>query len=143
MGFPATPALTVDCVVVDAEERVLLIRRRNPPFKGHFAFPGGFVDVGESVEAACRRELREETNVRAGKIALLGVYSDPARDPRGHTCSIAFLARVRRAKAQAGDDAADVAWVPLAGRPRMAFDHGKILQDARRMLRQMKKGQTA
>lgn len=143
MGFPATPALTVDCVVVDAEDRVLLIRRRNPPFKGHFAFPGGFVDVGESVEDACRRELREETHVRAGKLSLLGVYSDPARDPRGHTCSVAFLTRVGHTTARAGDDAAAVEWVALAGRPRMAFDHGKILQDARRMLRQMKKGHSA
>jgi 8-oxo-dGTP diphosphatase len=137
MGFPATPSLTVDCVVIDADERVLLIRRGRPPFQGAFAFPGGFVDVGETVEEACRRELMEETGVKAGKLHLLGVYSDPRRDPRGHTCSVAFLTRLKRAVATAGDDAAAVEWVPLAGRPKMAFDHGKILQDARRMLRQL------
>lgn len=137
MGFPATPALTVDCVVIDAAERVLLIRRGHPPFVGAYALPGGFVDVGEAVEEACRRELMEETGVKAGKLHLLGVYSDPKRDPRGHTCSVAFLARLKRAAAVAGDDAAAVEWVPLASRPKMAFDHGKILQDARRMLRQM------
>lgn len=138
MGFPATPALTVDCVVIDAAERVLLIRRGRPPCAGAYAFPGGFVDVGETVEDACRRELMEETGVKAGKLHLLGVYSDPGRDPRGHTCSVAFLTRLNRAVAVAGDDAAAVEWVPLAGRHKMAFDHGKILQDARRMLRQMK-----
>lgn len=139
MEFPATPALTVDCVVIDAGERVLLIRRKNPPFKGAFALPGGFVDVGEPVEDACRRELLEETGVAARKLVLLGVYSDPGRDPRGHTCSVAYLTRVGRVEARAGDDAADVQWVPLSSRPLMAFDHGKILQDARRRLRQMKK----
>lgn len=143
MGFPATPALTVDCIVIDADERVLLIRRGRPPFQGAYALPGGFVDVGETVEDACRRELMEETGVKAGKLALLGVYSDPARDPRGHTCSVAFLARVRRAVAMAGDDAAAAEWVPLASRRKMAFDHGKILQDARRMLRQMKESKTS
>ncbi len=143
MAFPQTPALTVDCVVVDAAERVLLIRRKNPPFKGAFAFPGGFVDVGEDTETACKRELMEETGVRAGRLHLLGVYSDPARDPRGHTCSIAYLTRVSAAKARAGDDAADVAWLAISGRPSMAFDHARILNDARRLLRKMKEGKEA
>ena len=84
MPFPKTPALATDCVVIDAEERLLLIRRGHPPFKGKYALPGGFVDVGESVEDACRRELREETGVKAGRLELIGVYSDPWRDPRGH-----------------------------------------------------------
>ena len=142
MGRPVTPALTVDCVVVDRQERVLLIRRGHPPCEGAYAFPGGFVDVGETVEDACRRELMEETGVKAGKLHLMGVYSDPARDPRGHTCSVTFFTRIRSAAAVAGDDAAAVEWLPLASRPRMAFDHAKILQDARRMLRQMKESKT-
>lgn len=142
MGFPATPSLTVDCVVIDAQERVLLIRRGRPPFEGAYALPGGFVDVGETVEDACRRELMEETGVKAGKLHLMGVYSDPARYLRGHTCSVTFLTRIKSAAAVAGDDAAAAEWVPLASRPRMAFDHGKILQDARRMLRQMKESKT-
>lgn len=135
MPAPKTPLLTVDCVVVDAAGRVLMIRRKNPPFKGRYALPGGFVDVGETVEAAARRELFEETAVRARKLTLVGVYSDPKRDPRGHTCSAAFVARVGRAKATAGDDAASVAWIADPRRMRLAFDHGKIVADALRLLK--------
>jgi 8-oxo-dGTP diphosphatase len=134
MVFPNTPALTVDCVVVDGEGRLLLIRRGNPPFKGKYALPGGFVDVGETVEDACRRELMEETGVKAGRLTLIGVYSDPHRDPRGHTCSLAFLSRVARAVPKAGDDAAAAEWVKGWSKLDLAFDHAKIVSDARRML---------
>ena len=130
MPRPVTPLLTVDCVVLDSEGRLLLIRRKNPPFEGHYALPGGFVDIGETVEDACRRELMEETGVKAGKLTLVGVYSDPGRDPRGHTVSIAFLTRVRSAKAEAGDDAASVEWVEWTPRLKLAFDHKKIVRDA-------------
>lgn len=136
MPAPKTPLLAVDCVVFDSENRVLMIRRKNAPFKGAYALPGGFVDVGETVEAAARRELREETAVRPGKLALIGVYSDPRRDPRGHTCSVAFLAKVKRATATAGDDAASVAWVANPRRAKLAFDHHKIVADALRLLKQ-------
>jgi 8-oxo-dGTP diphosphatase len=81
--IPKTPLLTVDVVLFDAKDRVLLIRRGNPPFKGAYALPGGFVDVGEVVEAAAQRELLEETGVTAPKLTLLGVYSDP-RPARSH-----------------------------------------------------------
>lgn len=127
---PVTPLLTVDCVVVDAHGRVLLIRRKNAPYAGTYALPGGFVDVGETVEAACRRELMEETGVKAGRLRLVGVYSDPSRDPRGHTASVVFATRVRSAKAVAGDDAADVAWVKNWRKEQLAFDHAKVLRDA-------------
>jgi 8-oxo-dGTP diphosphatase len=140
MAKPKTPLLAVDCAVFDARRRVLLIRRGNPPFKGCFALPGGFVDVGETVEAACRRELEEETGVRAGKLRLLGVYSDPRRDPRGHTCSVVFLARVARAAPRAGDDAAAAGWVDDWSKVELAFDHAAILADAARMLRQGRAG---
>jgi 8-oxo-dGTP diphosphatase len=136
MAKPKTPLLAVDCAVFDAKGRVLLIRRGNPPFKGCFALPGGFVDVGETVEAACLRELEEETGVRARKLQLLGVYSDPGRDPRGHTCSVVFLARVARAAPRAGDDAAAAQWVDDWSKVELAFDHAAILADAARMLRQ-------
>ncbi len=106
MPPPKTPLLTVDCVVLNPRGEVLLIERKNEPFRGHFALPGGFVDIGETVEDACRRELMEETGVKAGKLTLVGVYSDPNRDPRGHTASVVFLTRVRTNKTEAGDDAA-------------------------------------
>jgi 8-oxo-dGTP diphosphatase len=135
MAKPVTPLLTVDCIALDSRGRVLLIRRKNPPFEGQYALPGGFVDVGETVEAACRRELLEETGVRAGKLRLVGVYSDPARDPRGHTVSVVFLTRVGRATAKAGDDAADVAWAANWHTLPLAFDHAQILSDGMRMAR--------
>ncbi|HML93592.1 NUDIX hydrolase [Methyloceanibacter sp.] len=135
MGFPATPALTVDCVVFDPTGRVLLIRRRHEPFKGGYALPGGFVEIGETVEEACRRELREETGVCARDLRLVGVYSDPSRDPRGHTVSVAFLAQLAApAEAVAGDDAAAAEWVADWRRQRLAFDHARILADAEKML---------
>ena len=130
MPRPKTPSLTADCVVLDAQGRVLLIKRKHPPYAGCYALPGGFVDIGETVEDACRRELMEETNVKAGKLTLVGVYSDPKRDPRGHTTSVVFLTRVRRANAKAGDDAAATEWVKRWRGLRLAFDHAKILSDA-------------
>ena len=130
---PVTPLLTVDCVAIDGNGRVLLIKRGNPPFQGHYALPGGFVDVGETVEDACRRELLEETGVVAKKLTLIGVYSDPGRDPRGHTASVAFLARVK-GTATAGDDAAAVEWVETWRRLDIAFDHKQILKDAAKLL---------
>ena len=135
MPVPKTPLLTTDCVVVDAKRRVLLVRRGHPPFKGKYALPGGFVDIGETVEDACRRELKEETGVKAGRLELLGVYSDPKRDPRGHICSVAFLTRVTRATPKGGDDAAAAEWVEDWSKLDLAFDHAKILRDAKRALR--------
>lgn len=131
---PVTPLLAADCVVIDAKGRLLLIRRGNPPFQGQHALPGGFVEVGESVEDACRRELMEETGVKAGKLTLIGVYSDPKRDPRGHSVAVAFLTRVRGVEAKAGDDAAAVEWVENWRRLPMAFDHKDILRDAAKLL---------
>jgi 8-oxo-dGTP diphosphatase len=133
MPFPATPALTADAVVFDRAGRVLLIRRKNPPFQGQYALPGGFVDVGETVEAACRRELKEETGIEAAALTLVGVYSDPTRDPRGHTCSVAFLARIHGAEPRAGDDAAAAEWVADWQSLTLAFDHAMILRDAERL----------
>ncbi len=134
MPFPATPALTTDCVVFDTEGRVLLIRRRNPPFQGSYALPGGFVEVGERVEDACRRELKEETGIEVGRLALIGVYSDPGRDPRGHTCSVAYLGRIASAEPHAADDAAAAEWVADWRAADLAFDHAQILSDAERLL---------
>ena len=131
MGFPPTPALTVDCVAVDADDRVLLIRRGHPPFKGQYALPGGFVNIGETVEAACRRELEEETGVVARDLRLAGVYSDPNRDPRGHTVAVVFLTHFSEPQplARAGDDAAAAEWVADWAALPLAFDHARILGD--------------
>ena len=112
MAMPKTPLLTTDCVVCDRAGRIMLIRRGNEPFKGGYALPGGFVDVGETVEAACRREVLEEVGVAVGELELVGVYSDPARDPRGHTVSVAYLARLPDAPSpKAGSDAEGAEWV--------------------------------
>jgi len=135
MSLPKTPALVADCVVFDAAERVLLVRRKNPPFKGARALPGGFVRIGETVEEACRRELMEETGVEAGRLQLVGVYSDPKRDPRGHTCSVTFLTRVSDVTPKPGDDAEAADWVKDWSGFELAFDHAKILADAQRQQR--------
>ncbi len=133
MAKPVTPLLTTDCVAIDAKGRVLLIRRKYPPDVGHYALPGGFVDVGETVEDACRRELLEETGVKAGKLRLVGVYSDPKRDTRFHTAAVVFMTRVRAPKAVAGDDAAAAEWVTDWRKEKLAFDHARILRDAMRL----------
>jgi 8-oxo-dGTP diphosphatase len=130
MPFPATPALTTDCVVFDARGCILLIRRKHEPYRGSYALPGGFVEVGETVENASRRELKEETGLDVGALRLIGVYSGPGRDPRGHTCSIAYLAGVDRADVHAGDDAAAAEWVADWRSQTMAFDHAQIIADA-------------
>jgi len=131
------PCVTVDVVVVTRERkpRVLLIRRRRPPFEGQWALPGGFIDMDETLEASARRELREETGLTPRRLVQLAAYGDPKRDPRGRTISVVFLAEVNAdAEAQAGDDAADANWFPLDKLPRLAFDHRRILRDARRRL---------
>lgn len=134
MGMPNTPALTVDCVIYDPKGRVLLIRRKNRPFKGAFALPGGFVDIGETLEAACCREVREETGIEVNDLELVGVYSDPARDPRGHTASAVFLTKLSVAASPiAGDDAAAAEWVADWRTQQLAFDHAQILEDAEKI----------
>ncbi len=135
MGLPKTPALTTDCVIYDPRGRVLLIRRKNEPFKGAFALPGGLVDIGETVEEACRREALEETGLTVGDLRLVGVYSDPARDPRGHTVGIVYLARLPADQAPtAGDDAAAAEWIADWREHALAFDHARILEDAEKLI---------
>ena len=128
------PWLSVDSVVFDNEGGLLLIRRRNPPFQGEYALPGGFVDAGETVEAAALRELKEEAGLAGAIVRLVGVYSDPGRDPRHHTVSIAFLVHVRSPEVvAAGDDAAEAAFVRNWKTVPLAFDHRKIVEDALRL----------
>ena len=122
------PVPTVDVVVYDPAQGVVLIERANPPHG--WALPGGFVDYGETVEAAAVREAREETGLEVVLTGLLGVYSDPSRDPRHHTMSVVFQAQaVDPGKLAAGDDAAKARFFLLAGLPDLAFDHSRILGD--------------
>lgn len=129
------PGLTVDLVLLspDRPTRVLLIKRRHDPFAGRWAFPGGFVDENESLEAAARRELLEETGVEAADLEQLRTFGDPGRDPRGWTVSVVFIGRVDpvAVAVRAGDDAAEAAWHPLDALPPLAFDHDGIAAVAR------------
>lgn len=132
MPAPRTPALTVDIIIELADRPgrpIVLIERRNPP--PGWALPGGFVDVGETTERAAVREALEETSLAVTLVALLGVYSDPRRDPRGHTASVVYVAQARGAP-RARDDARE-AGVFLPERPPadLAFDHARILADYR------------
>ena len=133
------PCVTVDVVIVtrEARPRVLLIRRKNAPFAGAWALPGGFIEMDETLEASARRELAEETGVRTGKLVQLATFGDPGRDPRGRTISVVYLARVhpKQLKPRAADDAAEVGWFALDRPPALAFDHRQILARARAYLR--------
>jgi 8-oxo-dGTP diphosphatase len=124
------PSLAVDCVVFDPRGRLLLIRRKHPPFRAQYALPGGYVECGETTEQAAARELAEETGLVAAEVSLIGVYSDPQRDPRGHVVSIAYRVAVAGYDPRAGDDAADAAFVADWEDLDLAFDHRKIVNDA-------------
>jgi 8-oxo-dGTP diphosphatase len=128
LAVPETPKLTVD-VVIPSERGVVLIRRGSDPFQGQWALPGGFVEVGETVEEAAVREVAEETGLAVELARLVGVYSDPNRDPRGHNVSVAFLARVLSGELVAATDAAEVS-VLDPGSVDLAFDHRRIVDDA-------------
>jgi 8-oxo-dGTP diphosphatase len=128
------PWFAVDCVVFDAANRLLLIRRKNPPFQGQLALPGGFIEYGETTEEAAARELLEETNLTATNLTLIGVYSTPDRDPRRHVVSIAYLTIVEGFDAKAGDDAANAEFIAGWEQEALAFDHKKIVSDARAIL---------
>ncbi|MDP2847764.1 MAG: NUDIX hydrolase [Humidesulfovibrio sp.] len=122
------PAPTVDVLIFDPVRGIVLVERRNPPLG--WALPGGFVDYGETCEAAAQREAKEETGLDVVLTGLLGVYSDPARDPRGHTISVVYTAQaLDPLRVQAGDDAAQAVFFALNDLPPLAFDHGRIVQD--------------
>ncbi|MGQ9500326.1 MAG: NUDIX domain-containing protein [Dissulfurimicrobium sp.] len=122
----ANPIPTVD-IIIETEDGIVLIERKNPPFG--WAIPGGFVDYGERAEDAAIREAKEETGLDVKLTGLLGVYSDPGRDPRMHTISTVFIAKAD-GRPTAGDDAKSVMIFGLDRLPDgLAFDHGKILKD--------------
>ena len=136
------PSVTVDCVVfgldLEAEDlKVLLIQRKKDPFAGKWAFPGGFVEADETLEVSAKRELQEETGIARLYLEQLYTFGDPGRDPRGHTVTVAYYALVKLSDHApvAADDARAVDWFSVAGPPKLAFDHEKILKVAVERLR--------
>ena len=127
--------VAVDVVIFtirDGDLNVLLVRRAAPPFAGRYAIPGGFVHDDESLDAAARRKLGEETGVRDVYLEQLYTFGDPARDPRGRVVTVAYFALIAsdRAALQAGTDAAEARWFPVDALPSLAFDHGRIVEYA-------------
>ena len=126
------PAVTADCVVItkEAEPKVLLIQRGIEPFKGCWAFPGGFMNMDETTEQCAIRELEEETGLVVSDLQQIGAYSKVDRDPRGRTVTVAYLVRIDAPVPVTGqDDAAKAEWFPLSSLPPLAFDHEDIMKD--------------
>ncbi len=126
--------VTVDVVLVRHKElagEVLLIKRKNDPFRGQWALPGGFVDENEDLETAALRELQEETGIQLNRAQQIGAFGKPGRDPRHHTVSVAFFAEApENVNAVAADDAAEADWFLLSDLPPLAFDHSDIIDEA-------------
>ena len=133
MDKPRNPIPTIDIILVENSNsnKVLLIKRKKDPFKDYFSLPGGFVNEGEKVEDAVRREAEEELLVKVEPIDILGVYSDPHRDPRGHIMSITFIVKIMSGELKAGDGVEEVKWIGTnnLGNIKIGFDHLKILSD--------------
>ena len=135
------PSVTTDCIVITREPdpKVLLIERGDEPFKGCWAFPGGFLNMDETAEQCAVRELEEETGLSIKTIRQLGAYSKVDRDPRGRTITIAYLAIIDSPLPVVGqDDAAKAQWFPLSDLPQLAFDHADIMQDAKNLYNNLK-----
>ncbi len=131
------PAVTADCVVITKEEepKVLLIQRGIDPYKGCWAFPGGFMNMDETTEECAIRELEEETGLKVAKVHQIGAYSKVDRDPRGRTITVAYLVIIDAPVEVTGqDDAAKAEWWPLTALPELAFDHADIMADAVKLL---------
>jgi 8-oxo-dGTP diphosphatase len=135
---PETATLAADIILLgmrDGHLHVLLIQRRWDPFQGHWALPGGCVDVGEEIVVAAHRELDEETGFKVARLHQFAAYTEPGRDPRGRVCSFVFLVRVNGTpEPAAGDDAAEARWFGVedirTGAVELAFDHKRIIRDA-------------
>ena len=124
-----SPKLTVDGIVL-RDGKILLIKRKNQPFEGKWALPGGFVEYGEKTENATVREVFEETGLMTKINHLVGVYSDPNRDPRGHTVSIVYILDIIcNEELKSGDDACDAKFFDLKNLPDLSFDHEGIIKD--------------
>ena len=133
------PSVTTDCVIFgfDGQKlQVLLIERGIEPYKGRWAFPGGFLNPNETAEQGALRELQEETGLTGAYIEQFHTYTDPNRDPRERVITIAYYALVRIQEVKGGDDAAKAQWFALDEVPQLAFDHDRILRDAMRQIRE-------
>jgi len=127
------PAVTADCIVMTRESapQVLLIQRSHEPFKGCWAFPGGFMNMDETTEQCAIRELEEETGLKVNNLHQIGAYSKVDRDPRGRTVTVAYLSIFDAPLEVKGqDDAAKAQWFPISKLPALAFDHDEIMKDA-------------
>jgi 8-oxo-dGTP diphosphatase len=136
------PVPAVDFLISKEDKsKIILVRRKNDPFKGMLSIPGGFIKKGERAEGAMMREAKEETSLVVEPIAILGVYSDPQRDPRMHTISVTFITRIVQGNEKARDDAAALQWInikdeldSLIESKQIAFDHSKILNDYKKWI---------
>ena len=134
------PAVTGDCIVITKEvnAKVLLIQRAYEPYKGCWAFPGGFLNMDETIEQCAIRELEEETGLKVYDVHQIGAYSKVDRDPRGRTITVAYLAIIDNPISVLGqDDAAKAEWWPLSALPQLAFDHNDIINDAYTLYKQL------
>lgn len=129
------PAVTADMIVLtdESEPKILLIQRGDEPFKGCWAFPGGFMNMDETTEQCAKRELKEETGLEIEEVQQVGAYSTVDRDPRGRTITVAYITQIPQILPVTGlDDAAEAKWWPINALPPLAFDHAQILRDALR-----------
>lgn len=136
------PAVTADCLVFMFHEHrlhILLVKRGGEPYKGCWAFPGGYMEIDETAEQCARRELIEETHATVGHLQQIGAFSAVDRDPRERVITVAYYTLVSPGKhpsVKAGDDASHAQWFPLDELPKLAFDHSEILSEALRHLRE-------
>lgn len=132
MKYTSKIFVTVDIIVVDFDkEKILLIQRKNEPFRGMWALPGGFVDENEDLEDAAHRELKEETSIEVLKLSQIKAFGKPGRDPRQHTVSIAYFGIAdKNVEPKAADDAKEVKWFDRKNLPALAFDHLEIINAA-------------
>ena len=136
MKYTSKIFVTVDIIVLNSEQKnILLIQRKNEPFKGMWALPGGFVDENEDLETAAHRELLEETSIKVTKLSQVGAFGKPGRDPRQHTVSIAFVGiSAEDVIIKAADDAKDARWFDKNNLPDLAFDHLEIIMESYKLL---------
>ena len=128
-----SPRLTVDGAILK-DKKILLIKRKNEPYKGKWALPGGFVEYGEKVEDTAVREVYEETGLKTKIRDIIGIYSDPNRDPRGHIVTIVYLLDIQGGKLKGSDDASDAKFFDLKNLPDLSFDHDIIIKDVIRRI---------